>query len=417
MRVADFLFCSHGGVTGDSDAHVIIVRMRIALVGPFGLKPKGTMAVRALPLARALAARGHTVAMFLPPWSYPSDAGRAYDDAGVHIENVAIAPRAFIPLRLVARVRAFQPDAAHIFKPKAYAGMTQWLLWQMRRVGLCRARLVLDTDDWEGAGGWNDRENYSWAQKKFFAWQERWGLTHADAVTVASRALETIAWSLGAPRERVVYLPNGVNPLPARAMTRAAARAQYGLENARVLLLYTRFFEYDLARVADVLTRVFAELPDAKLLLVGKGLFGEEKQFLEMAAARGWRERVADAGWVEPHQLRGLWAAADAALYPFDDTLLNRAKCPVKLIDLLAAGVPVVGEAVGQLREYIQNDETGILVAPDDADAFARNLILLLQDAARRTRLGTQAAAAMARAYAWTNLAARAERAYALRSL
>lgn len=373
------------------------------------------MAVRALPLARALRARGHAVTMILPPWSHPSDAGRAYDDAGVRIENVAIAPRAFIPSRLVARVRACQPDLVHIFKPKAYAGLTQWLLWQMRRVGLQNARIALDTDDWEGAGGWNDREKYSAAQKKFFAWQERWGLTHADAVTVASRALETLAWSLGAPRARVVYVPNGVNPLHASDLSRAAARAQYGLQDARVILLYTRFFEFDCARVVDILTRVLAELPDAKLLLVGKGLFGEEKQFLEMAAARGWRERVADAGWVEPEQLRGLFAAADAALYPFDDTLINRAKCPVKLIDLLAAGVPVVGEAVGQVREYIQNNETGILVEPRASEAFARNLILLLQDATLRARLGAQAAATMARDYNWARLAERVEEAYATR--
>jgi len=144
-------------------------------------------------------------------------------------------------------------------------------------------------------------------------------------------------------------------------------------------------------------------------------LFGEEKQFLDMAAARGWRERVADVGWVEPEQLRGLFAAADAALYPFDDTLINRAKCPVKLIDLLAAGVPVVGEAVGQVREYIQNNETGILVEPRASEAFARNLILLLQDAALRARLGAQAAATMARDYNWARLAERVEDAYAVR--
>ena len=124
----------HAIIKTVSDAHAIIVKMRIAFVGPFGLKPKGTMAVRALPLAKALCARGHDVAVFLPPWSYPQHAGRVYDDAGVRIENVAIAPRALIPTRLVARVRAFQPDAVHLFKPKAYAGLAQWLLWQMRRV-------------------------------------------------------------------------------------------------------------------------------------------------------------------------------------------------------------------------------------------------------------------------------------------
>lgn len=386
--------------------------MRIAFVGPFGLKPKGTMAVRALPLAKALTARGHTVAMFLPPWSYAQDAGRVYDDADVRVENVAVTPRAFIPPRLVSRVRAFQPDVVHVFKPKAYAGMTQWLLWQMRRARLFKARIVLDTDDWEGAGGWNDREDYSGAEKKFFAWQEQWGLKHADGVTTASRALETIVWSLGAPRERVVYVPNGVNPLPASEMSRDATRTRYGLQDARVLLLYTRFFEYDMSRLAEVLTRVFTELPDAKLLLVGKGLFGEEKQFLEMAIARGWRERVVDAGWVELTQLRAVFAAADVALYPFDDTLINRCKCPVKLIDLLAAGVPVVGEAVGQLREYIEKDVSGILVAPRDVDAFARELIVLLRDANLRARLGKNAAERMARDYAWGKLAERVEGAY-----
>ena len=65
-----------------------------------------------------------------------------------------------------------------------------------------KARIILDEDDWEGAGGWNDLEPYSWSQKKFFARQEKWGLTHADSVTVASRGLETIALSLGVAAKR-----------------------------------------------------------------------------------------------------------------------------------------------------------------------------------------------------------------------
>ena len=36
-----------------------------------------------------------------------------------------------------------------------------------------------------------------------FAWQEQWGLTHNDGVTVASKALQSIAWSLGVKPERV----------------------------------------------------------------------------------------------------------------------------------------------------------------------------------------------------------------------
>lgn len=386
--------------------------MRVVMLGPFGLKPKGTMAVRALPLAKALNRRGHQVTLILPPWSYPQDAGRIWDESGVRVENVKISPRAAIPVRMIQRAQAFHPDAIHIFKPKAYAGIAQWLVWQRRRVGMGNPRLVLDTDDWEGAGGWNDLEPYSFAHKKFFGWQEKWGLRHADAVTVASRALETIAWSLGVPRAVIRYLPNGVNPLPASPETRASIRKQLGLENARVILLYTRFFEYDVARLCEILLRVLTQLPDVRVLLVGKGLFGEEERFFKIAHAQGWRERVVDAGWVGVENLSAHFCAADAALFPFDDTLVNRCKCSVKLIDLLANGVPVVAEAVGQVREYIRHNETGILVTPGDVDEFVNSLIDLLSDGEKRARLGKCAQEEMASKYAWEKLAVDAEMAY-----
>lgn len=370
------------------------------------------MAVRALPLAKALTARGHVVTLVLPPWSYPQDAGQVWEDEQVRIEHTTIRPRAMIPLRMLERVRALKPDIVHIFKPKAYAGLVQWMLWQLQRVGGTRTRIVLDTDDWEGAGGWNDLENYSGIQKRFFAWQENWGLRHADAVTVASRALESIVWSLGVPRNSVIYVPNGVNPLPPGVNTRSAIRQEFGLGDAPLILLYTRFFEFQTARLVEILTRVFERMPSAKLLVVGKGLFGEDTRFLELTAACGWRERVIQVGWVEPENLRAYFAAADVALFPFDDTLVNRCKCSVKLVDLLANGVPVVAEAVGQIQEYIRHDESGLLVSPGDVEGFASSVIGLLKDADERRRLSIGASSRMEQEFGWAGLAAHVETAY-----
>ena len=118
-----------------------------------------------------------------------------WQEAGVEIENIALpagVPGLFhvsTTRRLVQRALDFQPDVIHCFKPKAYAGLAAWWLWQLKRMGRVKARLIVDTDDWEGAGGWNDLNQYSWAQKKMFAWQEQWGLTHNDGVTVASKRL------------------------------------------------------------------------------------------------------------------------------------------------------------------------------------------------------------------------------------
>ncbi len=387
--------------------------MRIVMIGPFGLQPKMTMRVRALPLAQALAARGHQVTLLLPPWSHPPHSGQRWVEEGVTVENVVLPPA--IPLlghlviagRLLRRALALRPDVVHCFKPKAYAGLAAWGLWWLRRLGLVRLRLAVDSDDWEGFGGWNDLEPHAWPQKRFFAWQERWGLRHHDALTVASRTLQSIAWSLVVPPARVWYVPNGV-----RQQQIAASEAQTAGRAGRIVLLYTRFFEFGLARVVEAFRQIHQVRPETRLLVVGRGLYGEEQQFLELCRAAGLAQAVEYAGWVETEALPDYFARADVAIYPFDDTLINRTKCAVKLLDLMAAGVPVVAEAVGQNAEMIEHGVSGLLVPPDDGAALAAVVIRLLDDAAWRARLSRGAQERIKTHLTWEHLAVQVERAY-----
>jgi glycosyltransferase involved in cell wall biosynthesis len=389
------------------------------------------MGVRALPMAKALAARGHAVTMLLPPWQNPEDAGKCWEEDGVAVENVHLPPR--IPglfhlltaLRLARRALALQPDVVHLFKPKAYSGLAHWLLKtsEVFKTSEVCPHLVVDTDDWEGAGGWNALGGYSPAQRRFFAWQERWGLTHADAVTVASRALESLVWALGVSPERVFYVPNGV------LVTVGEGRRKKGEgQSPPCILLYTRFFEFPVSRVIDVLLRVRERVPQARLLVVGKGLFGEEAELFRLAEQAGltltnyesqltdYDQRstadIAYLGFVPAETLPAIFAQAALAIYPFDDTLVNRAKCAVKLLDLLAAGVPVVAEAVGQNREAVRHGETGWLAEPGDVEGFAGAVVRLLEDAPLRERLGSTAARDVRERFAWERLVERVERAY-----
>lgn len=388
--------------------------MRIAMIGPFGLQLKGTMSVRALPLARALAQRGHAVRVIVPPWDHPQDAGHTWQDAGVEVENIELpapTPGLFhlrVTHALIKRALDFRPDVIHCFKPKAYAGLSAWVLWQMKRLGRAKARLIVDTDDWEGAGGWNDLSSYAWPQRKLFAWQEKWGLTHNDGVTVASRALESIVWSLGVQRERVAYVPNGMRDSAVRSQEPAVRIPAPGFR----VLLYTRFFEFKVERVIEVWRKIAAEVPDARLVVVGKGFAGEEEQLLKRAAAVGFGGSIEYAGWVAMDDLSGYFARSDIALFPFDDTLINRTKCSVKLIDLLAAGVPVVADAVGQNTEYLRHNETGVLTPAGDVAAMAQAAIDLERDRARAQRLGAAAARDVRERFNWERLSAEAERLY-----
>ena len=390
--------------------------MNVVMIGPFGLQPKGTMSARALPMAKALVARGHAVTLLIPPWDHPADAGREWEEDGVRIANVPLPPRLplffhlALTLRLVRRALALHPDVVHCFKPKAYAGLAHFVLWWLRRLRLADLRLVVDEDDWEQA--WNDLAPYSHAQRRVFAWQEHWGLTRADAVVVASRELARLVEGIGVPRDRIFYVPNGVRPLAGDGHHPQAVRMLWELDDALVVLLYTRFFEFTLERVVEVLRRVVAQEPRAKLLIVGEGLFSEESELDDLLTDAGLAGHAVFTSWVEFERLPDYFAAADVAIFPYDDTLLNRTKCSAKLTDLLTAGLPVVANAVGQNAEYIADGSSGLLVPPGDDAAFAGAVLRLLADADLRSRLGAAAARRMREGFDWQHLAAEVEKAY-----
>ncbi len=387
--------------------------MNIVMIGPFGLHTKSTMRERALSMARALAERGHRVTILLPPWDCLQDSGQTWPIDGVTVENVRLPPRIpavwhlSLAARLVHRALTLRPQVIHCFKPKAYAGLAAWMLWQRKKLGLTGIRLVVDTDDWEGPGGWNELENYSRAQKQVFAWQERWGLRHADAITVASRALQTIVWSMGVPPGKVFYAPNA-----ATAEQIPAAPARPEPSTPPIVLHYTRFFEFGLERLAEVFASIHRARPDARLMIVGKGLFGEENRFLDLCRAAGLNDEIDYRGWVSPETLPGLFAQAHVAVYPFDDTLINRTKCAAKLRDLLAAGVPTVADAVGENAEMIVNGVSGLLVRPETPQTMVDAVLELLGDSQRRAEMSRQAHRRAVEHLSWSRLIERILTAY-----
>ncbi|MEO7910184.1 MAG: glycosyltransferase family 4 protein [Roseiflexaceae bacterium] len=387
--------------------------LRITMLAPFGIRPKGTLSARMLPLAQALTRRGHSVGIIAPPVQNPQDAGRRDIYAGVpvlHTPLPTLPGAAGVAQQVQSLLRAAlaeRPDVLHLFKPKGYSGLAA-LLAQAIRPDL---PLVVDTDDWEGRGGWNELLPYPRSAKALFAWQERDLPRRAAAVTVASRTLQSQVWGFGVPPERVVYLPNGVAGIENEQL-RIEKLPHNGTQFS--ILLYTRFWEFDVRDLVAALVPIVSGCPGARLLVVGRGERGEEHELLRLAARAGVAAAIDYRGWAEPHAIPALLAAADLALVPMDDTLINRARSSAKLLELMAAGLPIVAGRVGQVAEYIEDRHSGLLVAPGDPAALAHATLTLLADPALREQLGQAARTRVAQHYTWNRLAPDAERAYNL---
>jgi glycosyltransferase involved in cell wall biosynthesis len=138
-------------------------------------------------------------------------------------------------------------------------------------------------------------------------------------------------------------------------------------------------------------------VPEAGLVVVGRGLAGEEA-----ALARAVRQ-VEVGGWIEPVAMPALFAGMAAGIVPWADTPPNRARNSAKVLELMAAGLPLVGYAVGELPCAL--GDCGVLVPPGDDLAFAQALVALLVDRSRAERLGAAARRRVESEFTWDRLA------------
>lgn len=386
--------------------------MKIVFLAPFGIRPKGTVIARMLPLAEELQRLSHQVVIIAPPYTNPEDSGRTETVRGVTLRNIVLGPRnwalatPFIVWRMFRAALAEKSDLVHLFKPKGYGGLAAMLQICCDRIGIRMPPLFLDTDDWEGSGGMNELHGYSSVEKRLYVFQEQWLPLHVRGVTVASRALEEIILRMGLGQERLLYLPNCVDGLPPG--NRGRARERLGIApDAPVLLLYTRFFEFDQERLHAIFSEVRRLVPAVRFLVVGKGRHNEEAQLIAASQERGFRDALVMAGWVETAELPDYLAAGDVAIYPFSDTLVNRAKCPAKLTELLKAGIPVVADNVGQIPEYVAPELHGLLCAPDGWNEMAVKCAELLGDAEQRSRTASTGRSFILARFAWRDHAER----------
>jgi glycosyltransferase involved in cell wall biosynthesis len=305
-------------------------------------------------------------------------------------------------------VRAWRPDVVHVFKPKGPSGLCAALLWGARRAG--GPPLVIDADDWEGPGGWNDdqRLRYSAAERLVFAWQERFGLTHADAWTATTRCLAERAAQFGADPARVVVMPNGV---PDPSVWERTPPSVPGDHPGRVLL-YTRFAGVRPEAVGEVWGRVLAATAESakppSLVVAGAPAGADVQGVLRGMPGVAWMGPVA-----EP-DLPGLLTAVAAALVPWEDTNRNRARSSVKVRELMAAGTPVAAYRVGELEGTLGAAGRGRLAAPEDAAALAAIVLGLLRDPAAAGAMGAALRERALSIYRWDRLAGAALEAYGI---
>jgi glycosyltransferase involved in cell wall biosynthesis len=225
-------------------------------------------------------------------------------------------------------------------------------------------------------------------------------LDRADRIIVASPSMAEGAEQLAPYRHKCVVIPYGIDPAPFAETPAIRARAvSLRGEGSTPLVLFTgRLVPY---KGVDVLLRAMASI-DARLVVVGDGPMRGVLQAQARATCGG---RVTFAGTVPDPELTALYHACDLLVLPS----VTRAEAfGMVQIEAMACGKPVVSTSVPSGVPWVnQDNETGLIVRPGDADALAGAVRCLVGDPALRARLGDAGRRRVAREFTAVRMAER----------
>lgn len=226
----------------------------------------------------------------------------------------------------------------------------------------------------------------------------------ADRVLPVTRVLARLIEAAGVGAEKIVVVPNGVEPEFLADVDPRPVRARYSLDG-KIVLGFTGFVRdwHGADKIVRYLAR--AKRPDLHFLLVGDG--DVRKALEDEAASLGVAGQMTITGVVQREDMARHVAAFDIALQP---AVVPYAS-PLKLIEYMALGKAIVAPARDNIRELLTDRGDALLVAPDDEKALHESLDALVTDTGLRDKLGAGARASLLRQnLTWAGNAGRVER-------
>ena len=220
-------------------------------------------------------------------------------------------------------------------------------------------------------------EGESWGQVRAKRWLERRVYRRGTRFIVLSKAFQQLLTEeYGVDPERIHIVPGGVD-LERFAVTLPPdeARRRLGWDPDRPTLLSVRRLvqRVGLEPLVDAMRLVARAVPDAQLLIAGKGpLAPALKQRID---ANGLRDTVRLLGFVPDADLPLAYAAADASVVP------TQALEGFGLVaaESLAAGTPAFVTPVGGLPDVVAPLSPDLVMADTTESAIAARLIAALR--------------------------------------
>lgn len=224
----------------------------------------------------------------------------------------------------------------------------------------------------------NSRERYSRVRLA----QTRWLAQRSARIVGCSEGVKKSLLALGMPADRTVAIPNGIRLEPFAA----AADHPYAARTPGIVMSARFARQKDHATLLQALALLKQRGLTPPLLLAGGGKASHRRQAEDLARQLGLGTQVQFLGFCKnmPELLMTHQVCVLSTHYE---------GMPLSLVEGMAAGCAVIGSDVDGVRELIDHERNGLLVAHASAPALADALEALLRRPETAAALATQARA------------------------
>lgn len=257
--------------------------------------------------------------------------------------------------------------------------------------------------------------NYNSSSLKI--WFERWlislyqtlwvriFLPSLDGYITVSTSTKELAIKHDLNPKKCFVIPNGVDTDAQRGnFSRTDLSELLGHDTSDKVVLLTAGRLVKRKGVAWFIRNVFPKLPNDTLYAVS-GAGPEESAIRAAVTETKTDDRVVLLGRVSDEDRRLLLNTADIFVQPNIPIAGDMEGFGIAVIEATSAGLPVVASRLEGLQEAITDGGNGILVEPENAEAFVRVLDDLIAHPDKRTDLGTRAARFTEEHFHWKHIA------------
>lgn len=233
-------------------------------------------------------------------------------------------------------------------------------------------------------------------------------LQQADAFICPAMVTGAYLMSRGVSSERITVIPNGVDidhfvpgqPPPAEAVP-------------TVLYVGTLTDWQGLDTLLKAMPLVLEQTP-AHLRLIGPSRKRQHKLLSKRARKLGLEEHLSLDPPVPHADIPAAIAQAAVTVAPlgYNDRNVTQGCCPLKVLEYMACGRPIVASNLPVVRELVRPDIDALLFNPDDPADLAGRIVALLTQPNLASTLGVNARAYVTENFTWAVAQGRLLRVY-----